>query len=365
MTTEQTALESMLPLLAQPAFYEENGTIQFWNHAAETYRIHANTPVASFLPEGFSLPVEKNTPVQLALQFGTSRTQASVLPYGAGHLFLLAPAETPSAQAQTLLSISQNIRTPLTSLFTVASSLFPALEEMEDPALQKQLASMNRAYYQLLRLACNLTDMRSVLLDELHLNREKVELTGFFQKVFDRAAPLLESAGYTLQFTCRAKPFCGWIDRQRLERVVWNLLSNAVKFTPRGGMIHAELEFTLPAAILRIRDNGEGMPPELLSSAFSGYARAYDLADARWGAGFGLPLSEHIVHLHGGSLLLESSPGAGTTATVSLSLRIPSQKELQFRSPTTQMDYTGGFTHELVELSNILPLCEFDSYGIN
>lgn len=224
---------------------------------------------------------------------------------------------------------------------------------------------MNRAHYQLLRLACNLTDMRSALLGELKLRREKAELTGFFRELFDRAVPLLRETGLELRYTCKAKPFCGWIDRQRLERVIWNLLSNAVKFTPKGGTVTAELEYTLQAAILRIHDDGEGVSQARLSSVFQGYDRSCALGDPRWGAGLGLPLAEHIVRLHGGTLMLQSEEGSGTTMVLSLALSVPGTTELQFHSPTATIDYTGGYAHELVELSDVLPLSEFDSYRIN
>ena len=175
----------------------------------------------------------------------------------------------------------------------------------------------------------------------------------------------VHEAGLELQYTCNAKPFCGWIDRQRLERAVWNLLSNTVKFTPRGGTITAELEYTFSAAVLRIHDSGEGVSPAQLTTAFQGYDRICALGDPRWGAGLGLPLAEHIVRLHGGTLMLHTSEGKGTTAVLSLSLSVPGTAELQFHSPTASIDYTGGYAHELVELSDVLPLSEFDSCRIN
>ena len=67
------------------------------------------------------------------------------------------------------------------------------------------------------------------------------------------------------------------------KRQVWNLLSNAIKFTPKGGNISAELEYTPQAARLRIRDNGDGIGPDLLATAFDAYTRDIPLGDPRWG----------------------------------------------------------------------------------
>lgn len=364
MNNEQTDLTRLLEHMAQPAFLESDGIVCFRNRPAAELHVSLGDETARFLP--LPLPDDgSEAAVQCTLHLPAARVSATVLPRAGGHLFLVVPPERTALQPQALWSISHGIRTPLANLMAVATRYFPALMQNEDPVTEQNLSSMNRAHYQLLRLACNLNDMRSILLDELHLRREKNELTAFFGKIFDRAAPLIRSAGLEFEYICRARPFCGWIDRMRLERVVWNLLSNAMNFTPRGGKITAELEFTMQAAILRIRDTGDGMTPELLATAFCAYDRERALGDSRWGAGLGLPLSEHIARLHGGAILLESIPGKGTCATLSLSLAVPSTEELQFRSTIADIDYTGGFPHELVELSGKLPIYEFDPSGIN
>ena len=364
MNMEQTALERLLGSLAQPAFYEKDGKVLFCNRLAGECRVRIGHDVTQLLPDGAKLP-SGGDPVQAELALPGGQTAAAIVPYLDGRLYLLTPPDRVQLQPQALLAIAQSIRTPLSNLFGVAAALFPRLETLEDPELQEQTAAMNRAYYQLLRLTCNLTDMRSALLGELRLRREKEELTGFFRKLFDRASPLIRAAGRELVYTCSAKPFCGWIDRQRLERAVWDVLSNALKFTAKGGVITAELEYTHTTAILRVHDDGDGLTAEELSTAFSAFDRDFALGDPRWGAGFGLPLAEHIARLHGGALLLESGGETGTTVTLSLSLQVPGTKELQFRSPTATIDYTGGYPHELVELSNVLPLSEFDSSRIN
>ena len=207
--------------------------------------------------------------------------------------------------------------------------------------------------------------MRCVLDGSLHLRREKTEVTVFFRDLFERAVPLCRAAGITLTYSCSARPFAAWMDRPRLERAVWNLLSNAIKFTPKGGSISAELEYTPQAARLRIRDNGDGIGPDLLATAFDAYTRDIPLGDPRWGAGLGLSLAGRIAQLHGGSIFLESDPGSGTSVVLSISLNTPATTELQLRSPTAGIDYTGGYPHELVELSDVLPLREFDSSHIN
>lgn len=365
MKFELNELTPLLDLLAQPALFAEGGIVRYCNRPAQDCGLKTGSEITPLFGAGAELPAPGGAARQITLNLHDAPASASVLSAGGGYLFLLSPAASESVPPQALLAAAQSIRTPLSNLFAVASSLFPALEEAEDPALQTQIASMNRAYYQLLRLACNLTDMRCVLDGSLHLRREKSEVTVFFRDLLERAIPLCRAAGITLTYSCSARPFAAWMDRPRLERAVWNLLSNAIKFTPKGGSISAELEYTPQAARLRIRDNGDGIGPDLLATAFDAYTRDIPLGDPRWGAGLGLSLARRIAQLHGGSIFLESNPGIGTAVVLSISLSTPATTELQFRSPTAGIDYTGGYPHELVELSDVLPLREFDSSHIN
>lgn len=362
MNKEQTDLSRLLEHLSQPAFLETDGVVCFRNRLAAELYVSPGDETARYLPQTF--PAGTDAPVQCTLHLPASRVSATVLPCAGGRLFLVVPPERTTLKPQALWSISHGIRTPLANLMAVATTYFPGLLQNEDPVMTQNLSSMNRAYYQLLRLACNLNDMRCILLDELRLSREKNELTSFFAKIIDRAAPLIRDAGLEFEYICNAEPFCGWIDRARLERAVWNLLSNAMNFTPRGGKITVELEYTEAFALFRVRDTGDGMTPELLSTAFCAYDRERALGDSRWGAGLGLPLSERIAQLHGGAIVLESAPGEGTCATLSLSLAVPRAEELSFHSSITDRDYAGGFPHALVELSGRLPIHDFDPSGL-
>ena len=82
-----------------------------------------------------------------------------------------------------------------------------------------------------------------------------------------------------------------------------------------------------------------------------------------WGAGFGLPLVQHIVQLHGGAMMIGSPGSGGSVVVFSLPLGEPDAQTV--KSPVAGMDYAGGFRHELVELADVLPLEVFDSSNVN
>jgi signal transduction histidine kinase len=113
-------------------------------------------------------------------------------------------------------------------------------------------------------------------------------------------------------------------DRGRLHQVVWNLLSNAMKFTPDGGRIEIALEVHGSRAILTVKDTGQGIAPEFLSSVFERFSQADAGAGSNrsgGGLGLGLAIVRHIVELHGGEVTAESE-GLGKGATFRVMLPI-------------------------------------------
>jgi signal transduction histidine kinase len=109
-------------------------------------------------------------------------------------------------------------------------------------------------------------------------------------------------------------------DRTRLTEIVLNLLSNAIKFTELGGSITIAMHRTRDGgARLLVKDTGAGMTAaeieialELFGQVDAGLARRHE------GSGLGLPLARKLAELHGGSLIVESEEGRGTTITVTL-----------------------------------------------
>ena len=148
-------------------------------------------------------------------------------------------------------------------------------------------------------------------------------------------------------------------DPKRVTQVVSNLLSNAIKFTAPGTLLHLTLTRRGKWAYLRLTDGGEGMTPEVLTSAFSRYAQPQAQSDPRAGAGFSLPVVQAVIQAHGGTILLQSQKDAGTDVTLTLPVGLPQEQAL-LRSPRVTVDRSGGFVPELVELSDVLPPQVFD-----
>lgn len=168
-----------------------------------------------------------------------------------------------------------------------------------------------------------------------------------------------------LAYQFPSKPFYAAIDRQKLERAALNLIANALAHTAPGGQIVLRLEDFGHSFHLHVSDNGEGMDPRLLSSIFSRYEHRSQPGDPRCGVGLGLPLVRFISNLHGGTVILNSAPGGGTTVTMSISRRLPPSPKEEVESPVLNYDYAGGYDHMALELSSALPDDVFDTLNLD
>jgi signal transduction histidine kinase len=107
-------------------------------------------------------------------------------------------------------------------------------------------------------------------------------------------------------------------DERRLKQALCNLVSNALKFTPTGGRVSLSAELDGAWILLKVADNGVGIPAADRDRVFREFERGTDAEARRMGAGLGLSLVKRIVELHGGSVALESEHGVGTKVTCRL-----------------------------------------------
>src|SRR5690606_37497544 len=109
------------------------------------------------------------------------------------------------------------------------------------------------------------------------------------------------------------------VDPARLERAVVNLVQNAIKFTPPGGRVTVTGRRTPEELVITVEDTGIGIAREELPRIFERFYKA-DHSRASGGSGLGLALVKHAIEAQGGTVRVESTPGTGSTFTVSLPL---------------------------------------------
>jgi signal transduction histidine kinase len=121
----------------------------------------------------------------------------------------------------------------------------------------------------------------------------------------------------------------GWWDAGRLERALSNLLANAVKYSPDGGAVtvtvarQADPDAPAATAVLRVRDDGIGIPAADLPYVFERFYRGGNVVGRISGSGIGLAGAKQIIEQQGGTMRVESTEGLGTTVTVYLPITEP------------------------------------------
>jgi CheY-like chemotaxis protein/anti-sigma regulatory factor (Ser/Thr protein kinase) len=144
----------------------------------------------------------------------------------------------------------------------------------------------------------------------------------------------LEVTGDAQRHVLEADLNPAWIDADatRVEQVFSNLLTNALKYTPAGGHIRVTVRRDGDQALLRVSDNGPGIPPTLLPRVFDLFVQGERSLDRRTGGlGIGLTLARRLVELHGGTIEADSSP-RGSTFTVRLpAIEAPAVADTQQR----------------------------------
>lgn len=221
-------------------------------------------------------------------------------------------------------SVSHELRTPITSILGY-------LELLEDGAYGVLSTDQQNAVR---RVSANSSRLLSLIDDLLTLSRVQDSGMGFLDRVVDLrktvaagcavVAPVLERRDLVLEVSCPDEPVPFLGDRDMLERVVINLVGNALKFTPDGGRIGVLLSVEGDEVVLAVSDTGIGIPPQEVELLFSRFFRS-SLAqkEAIPGSGLGLSITHAIVEQHGGSIAVDSEPGAGTTFRVRLPLLGP------------------------------------------
>jgi CheY-like chemotaxis protein/anti-sigma regulatory factor (Ser/Thr protein kinase) len=153
----------------------------------------------------------------------------------------------------------------------------------------------------------------------VQLRQDRIAVAGIVERAVESARPLLDQHRHELTVTVPSQPIWLYADAARLEQVVVNLLTNAAKYTTDGGHVWLSVQQEGDEAVLRVRDTGVGIAPELLPRIFDLFTQAERTLDrSQGGLGIGLALVHRLVELHRGRVEVHSSLGRGSEFVVRL-----------------------------------------------
>ncbi len=187
-------------------------------------------------------------------------------------------------------------------------------------ASAEALGMAERQVRHMARLLDDLLDVSRISRGRIELRPGPVDLADLIRRTVEAIDPLIRERGQELIVALPTEPATVTGDATRLEQVAMNLLNNAAKYTEPGGRIAVELRREGRELVLRIRDNGIGIAPEMLTRIFDPFVQVERRIDrSRGGVGIGLTLVRELVELHGGSVAAYSEgPGRGSEFVVHL-----------------------------------------------
>ncbi|MBW3623293.1 MAG: PAS domain S-box protein [Armatimonadetes bacterium] len=208
-----------------------------------------------------------------------------------------------------LAMLAHELRNPLAPILNAVQIM--RMRGHPDPALQRARDMVERQVHHMSRLLEDLLDVSRITLGKVELRRERVDLRAVAENAIQTARPFIEARNHRFSIHRDTEPVPVEADPARLEQVIVNLLSNAAKYTEPGGTITLTATQVGEEAVVRVRDTGIGIAPEMLPHIFDLFAQAETSLDrSQGGLGIGLTLVKHLVEKHHGRVTARSD-GAG------------------------------------------------------
>ena len=266
-------------------------------------------------------------------------------------LLLMVRAEPEGVPLPALERVTFQLRQEMTGLSAALQRMFPQGGEKRAEQQKKYMAAASQGLCRLLRLTGHL-EFLSIPDKELY-QPAPLDLAGFCHSLARQVESVCRSAGRTFSYELEESSLITVGDEALLTRLLLDLLSNALRAAGPEGTAGLRLGRRRNRAVVTVWNSGKEAD---LSRIFAGPEGTPPLEPGA-GLGLGLSAARRIAALHGGTLMMESSPEKGLRAVLSLPIRRP-EEGMQLRSP--QADYRGGFPTLLVELSNVLPAELYD-----
>lgn len=318
--------QEILDCLEQPAFLVRDGEIVIGNARSAEAEEALRRCLQDGIPEGVQAIAD-------------AQWNFSLRPCRDAVLVLASAYEPPQDAMQ---EAAKTLRTALAGLYSSVHSLLPSLEEQDNPRTRQQTAALNQTLHQLFRLAGN---METAAVEKLTPHMERMDLRDFLEQLYQAAAPLCAVTGKQLhlRLPLTKDAIFTSADRQMLERAVLNLLANAMRTSAEN--ITLRLYTANHRAVIEVQSPCDEETANLFGNS----------ADPMASPELGLDIVRRIAQCHGGTLMFRPLEH---TAMLTISLR---RASFPLRTVQTVYDYSGGFDHVLLELSDVLPAAVYRS----
>jgi PAS domain S-box-containing protein len=226
--------------------------------------------------------------------------------------------EADRRKDEFLATLAHELRNPLAP---IRNSLYILRSAGSDGAIQRRVVdTLERQTNHIIRLVDDLLEVSRITRGKIELRKEHIELAEIVRTAVETASPAINEAKHHLALHLPSEPIRVHADPVRLAQVIANLLNNAAKYTETGGQIWLTAGLNEQGVAISIRDNGTGIPLEMLPRVFDLFAQVdRTVGRSQGGLGIGLALVKNLVELHGGTVEAHSDgPGLGSEFIVRL-----------------------------------------------
>ncbi len=238
-------------------------------------------------------------------------------------------------KSEFLANMSHELRTPLNSSLILAKLLADNKDGNLTPEQVKFAQTISSAGNDLLALINDILDLAKIEAGKIELHLEDVPLQTALDGLVRSLAPVAKERGLELScFVDPSVPSRIHTDAQRLSQILKNLLSNALKFTERGSVALRVVPGSAGSLHFQVRDTGIGIPAHQQEAIFEAFRQADGSTHRKYGGtGLGLSISRDLALRLGGEIRVTSTPGAGSTFTLTLPVRFEASMGLKLETP--------------------------------
>lgn len=254
---------------------------------------------------------------------------------------------------QIFTNITHELLTPL----TVISASVDQLRE-DAPHHEKEYDLIQMNIQRMVRLLQQILETSKSQADELKLVVAQGDVMQYIYNTALCLKPLMDKKHLKFSIECTPKSMMGWIDTDKLDKIIYNLLSNAAKYTDKGEVsLQVWTSRKYDTIYINVRDTGSGIPKEKMKRLFQRFYDGEYRQHKTIGTGLGLALTRDLVRLHKGTISCESEEGKGTTFTLKIPITKdsfkPDQIDEKHEISQTIPKETSGITSIVPEMSVI------------
>jgi two-component system phosphate regulon sensor histidine kinase PhoR len=258
--------------------------------------------------------------IEIELPVSSRSLQVRALPLANNQVALLMLDVTrlrylETVRQQFVANLSHEIRTPLAGLDLAAQTLSVQLPAEGDTRLF--IDRVIQESHRLQAILLNLTQLAALDAEGIEVERAPFGAGELVNELVERYQPRASAAGLALRAEPSAADLQVLGDRGKTDQALQNIVDNALKFTRSGEVVVTATSHQAQVEIA-VRDTGSGIPPRDLPRIFERFYKVDRARGGQPGSGLGLSIARHLVELQGGTIVAESSPGAGTVVRVRL-----------------------------------------------